>query len=108
MNKGKKSETSITNKSKLLCDECDTMQKVKSVSFDSFGETVVLLRCFHTRGELLPLKEGRVSIEPYLVLCREDAPQREYSLRAVFNGLRYLVRTGRGNRQQHHNGRCGQ
>jgi len=33
-------------------------------------------------------------VVPYLVLCREDAPQREYSLRAVFNGLRYLVRTG--------------
>ena len=33
-------------------------------------------------------------VVPYLLLCREDAPQREYSLRAVFNGLRYLVRTG--------------
>src|SRR5258705_5261279 len=33
-------------------------------------------------------------VVPYLLLCREDAPQREYPLRAVFNGLRYLVRTG--------------
>jgi transposase len=33
-------------------------------------------------------------VVPYLLLCREDAPQREYSLRAVFKGLRYLVRTG--------------
>ena len=33
-------------------------------------------------------------VVPYLLLCREDAPQREHSLRAVFNGLRYLVRTG--------------
>jgi transposase len=33
-------------------------------------------------------------IAPYLVLCREDAPRREDSLRAVFNGLRYIVRTG--------------
>ena len=31
---------------------------------------------------------------PYLALCREDAPQRVYSLRAVFNGLRYIVKTG--------------
>lgn len=33
-------------------------------------------------------------VAPYLVLCREDAPQREYSLREVFNGLRYIVRSG--------------
>jgi transposase len=25
---------------------------------------------------------------------KEDAPQREHSLRKVFNGLRYIVRTG--------------
>src|SRR5262245_58829624 len=31
---------------------------------------------------------------PYLVLMREDAPQREHSLREVFNALRWLVRTG--------------
>ena len=31
---------------------------------------------------------------PYLLLMREDAPQREYSLREVFNGLRWMVRTG--------------
>jgi transposase len=33
-------------------------------------------------------------VAPYLALCREDSEQREYSLRAVFNGLRYIVRTG--------------
>lgn len=33
-------------------------------------------------------------IAPYLTLMREDAPQREHSLREVFNGLRYIVRTG--------------
>lgn len=33
-------------------------------------------------------------VAPYLALCREDAPQRTYNLRAVFNGLRYIVRTG--------------
>ena len=31
---------------------------------------------------------------PYLALVREDAPPREHSLRAVFNALRYLVRSG--------------
>jgi transposase len=31
---------------------------------------------------------------PYLTLMREDAPQREYTLRDLFNGLRYVVRTG--------------
>jgi transposase len=31
---------------------------------------------------------------PYLALVREDAPQREHGLRAVFNALRYLVRSG--------------
>jgi len=31
---------------------------------------------------------------PYLALCREDAPQRSHSLRAVFNGLRYIVKSG--------------
>jgi transposase len=30
----------------------------------------------------------------YLTLMTEDAPQREYPLRDVFNGLRWLVRTG--------------
>jgi transposase len=33
-------------------------------------------------------------VAPYLTLMREDAPQREYALREVFNGLRYIVRTG--------------
>ena len=33
-------------------------------------------------------------VAPYLTLYREDAPQCEHALRAVFNGLRYIVRTG--------------
>ncbi len=33
-------------------------------------------------------------IVPYLTLQREDAGQREYSLREVFNGLRYIVKIG--------------
>jgi len=31
---------------------------------------------------------------PYLALMREDAPQREYSPRDVFDALRYVVKTG--------------
>ncbi|CAN5259556.1 IS5 family transposase [soil metagenome] len=33
-------------------------------------------------------------VAPYLALIREDAPQREHSLREVFNGMRWIVRTG--------------
>jgi transposase len=33
-------------------------------------------------------------IAPYLTLMREDAPQRDYVLREVFNGVRWIVRTG--------------
>jgi transposase len=31
---------------------------------------------------------------PYLSLMREDAPQREYPLRELFDAMRYVVRTG--------------
>lgn len=33
-------------------------------------------------------------VAPYLTLMDEDAPQRQHSLREVFNGLRYIVHTG--------------
>ena len=33
-------------------------------------------------------------IAPYLTLLREEAGQRAHSLREVFNGLRYVVKTG--------------
>jgi transposase len=33
-------------------------------------------------------------VAPYLALVREDARQRKYPLREVFNGLRYIVKTG--------------
>jgi transposase len=33
-------------------------------------------------------------VAPYLTLMTEDAPQREHSLREVFNGLRWLARSG--------------
>jgi transposase len=33
-------------------------------------------------------------VAPYLTLMKEDAPQQEYSLREVFNGLRYVIKAG--------------
>src|SRR5882724_5712479 len=33
-------------------------------------------------------------VTPYLTLMTEDAPQREHDLREVFNGMRWIVRTG--------------
>ena len=33
-------------------------------------------------------------VAPYLLLLPEDASQRRYPLREVFNGLRYIVKTG--------------
>ncbi len=33
-------------------------------------------------------------VAPYLALVREDAPQRTHELREVFNGLRWIVRSG--------------
>ena len=33
-------------------------------------------------------------LEPHLTLMREDAPQRVHDMREVFNGLRYVVKTG--------------
>ena len=34
-------------------------------------------------------------VAPYLTLMTEDAPQREHSMREVFNGLRCTGRPGR-------------
>ncbi len=31
---------------------------------------------------------------PYLTLMKEEAPQREHSLRSVFNAVRYMIRAG--------------
>ncbi|TXG84868.1 MAG: IS5 family transposase [Thermomicrobiales bacterium] len=33
-------------------------------------------------------------LAPYLTLMRDDAPQRTHALREVFNGLRFIARTG--------------
>ena len=31
---------------------------------------------------------------PYLLLCRENSPQREYDLRAGFDAVRWIAETG--------------
>ena len=41
-------------------------------------------------------------VAPYLTLMDEDAPQREYPLREVFNGLRWMVRAGASWRMMPH------
>jgi transposase len=41
-------------------------------------------------------------VAPYLTLMAEDAPQRCHPLRELFNGLRYIVRTGLQWRQMPH------
>lgn len=33
-------------------------------------------------------------VAPYLTLMKEDAPQREFALRELFNALRWFVRAG--------------
>ena len=38
--------------------------------------------------------EEWVFVAPYLTLMKEDAPQREHDMREVFNGVRWIVRTG--------------
>ena len=41
-------------------------------------------------------------VAPYLTLMREDAPQRDYELREVFNGVRWMVRGGASWRMMPH------
>lgn len=41
-------------------------------------------------------------VAPYLTLMSEDPPQREHSLREVFNALRWMVRTGASWRMMPH------
>ena len=41
-------------------------------------------------------------VAPYLTLMKEDAPQRDHSLREVFNALRYLIKTGASWRMMPH------
>jgi transposase len=46
--------------------------------------------------------EERAFVAPYLALMTEEAPQRDYPLCEVFNGLRWLVRTGASWRMMPH------
>jgi transposase len=52
------------------------------------------------RGYAASLSPSEVSddewafVAPYLMLLPDDAPQRRHDLREVFNGLRYIVKTG--------------
>ena len=41
-------------------------------------------------------------VAPYLTLITEEAPQRDHSLRKVFNGLRWIVRAGAAWRMMPH------
>jgi transposase len=41
-------------------------------------------------------------IAPYWSLMTQDAPQREHSLREMFNGLRWIVRAGASWRMMPH------
>jgi transposase len=41
-------------------------------------------------------------VAPYLTLMTDAAPQREHSLREVFNGLRWIVRAGAAWRMMPH------
>src|SRR5688500_3091143 len=41
-------------------------------------------------------------VAPYLALVREDAARRNHDLREVFNGLRWVVRTGSPGRYMPH------
>lgn len=38
--------------------------------------------------------EESALVAPYLALLRETSAQRDHDLREVFNGLRYIVKTG--------------
>jgi transposase len=52
---------------------------------------------WHGYSKTIPKRRFRRRVglcRPYLALVREDAPQRNHDLREVFNGLRWIVRTG--------------
>jgi Putative transposase of IS4/5 family (DUF4096) len=50
--------------------------------------------CWMVERGNYPSDEAWAFVAPYLCLMREDAPQREYPWREVFNALRWLVRAG--------------
>jgi len=63
-----KTGTSITKKCRLLCGKCGTLEGVTGIAPESYAgdplkTTRVTLACGCARGEILPLKLGRVSFE---------------------------------------------
>ncbi|MBN9390893.1 MAG: IS5 family transposase [Chloroflexi bacterium] len=50
----------------------------------------------------MPKPCERAFVAPYLALMIEEAPQRDYPLREVFNGLRWIVRAGASWRMMPH------
>jgi hypothetical protein len=62
--------TRITKRSRLLCPSGCGLQFVAFIFPASYGgdpltNTVVTLRCRHTRGEILPVRQGCVSFEDF-------------------------------------------
>ena len=58
---------------------------------------LLLLRCMSLDRPAYPSDvsdEEWALVAPYLALLREDSGQRDHDLREVFNGLRYIVKTG--------------
>lgn len=60
------------------------------------GVLRVFLKCMLTRNSYPSdvSDDEWAFVAPYLMLMTEDAPQRDHPLREVFNGARWIVRTG--------------
>lgn len=58
-------------RSKLLCPDCREVRRVSTIT-----DGVLLLVCGHSRGELLPLHAGHISLEQ----IRTDKGQRFFPL----------------------------
>ena len=52
------------------------------------------MKCYPTRYPSDVSDEEWALVVPYLTLCREEAEQRGHELRGVFNGMRYIVKSG--------------
>jgi transposase len=63
----------------------------------TYVQLIVHVRWMNTTRKSYPSDVSDAEWEfllPYLTLMREDAPQRSHDMRAVFNAVRYVVRTG--------------
>jgi transposase len=62
----------------------------------TYAQLVVHVRAMNTTRKSYPSDVSDAEwafLLPYLTLMREDAPQREYPLRELFNAVRYVVKT---------------